>query len=697
MNILATLPRLALFALVTALPAAAQTVHTWNGGTGDWTEPTNWTPADVPDFGDTAIIESGTATLTADTNIGKLVIDNLAILTGDADFTVTDSLIWNAGGTGFDTFRGTGLVTVAAGATCRMTDETNNFRMSEGRTLVNDGVTIWEGLGLWLGQARFINNGELILAFGETDAFGFVFSSLVDAFTNSATGLIRRTGSGNARYSAGLINDGIIRVENGTFDLHGFNSTGMTGTGSIEVQAGTTFLVSGGNNSLSGDVTGEGTLQMAAGTLTLSGSYDVPVTRFTALSTLNLNGTSSTATLDLAAGELNGSGEFTVTSQLLWSGGDMGGSGTTILGPSIPLAIGGANIGLNDTRTLRVEGETTWTGDADFSNGTEAVFENAGTLTSLGAGERVFLAGTFRNEGFLAHEGGTLRFNSGMDNEGVVSVLDGTLQQSGFNATGGTDTGRYEVLETGRLEFIGGTRTLTESAEVVGNGTVAFLGGSVTNDATWTPGALASVARGGENAVLFIDSAYPAGTGVLNIGLAGPTAGTEYAQLDVTGTATLGGTLRISLVDPFEPAEDDRFLIIPATDGATGMFDTLELPDGLEAFVETSALGAELVIGKPVANEPGLDVPDTFALHAAYPNPFASRATLRYDIAEAGPVRLAVYDLLGREVAVLADSERAAGRYEVLLDGSGLASGVYLVRMIAGADVLQSRRVTLLR
>ena len=97
-----------------------------------------------------------------------------------------------------------------------------------------------------------------------------------------------------------------------------------------------------------------------------------------------------------------------------------------------------------------------------------------------------------------------------------------------------------------------------------------------------------------------------------------------------------------------------------------------------------------------VANEPEADQPVAPILHVPAPNPFAAHTTLRYDVAEAGPVRIAVYDLLGREVAVLVDEERAAGRYDAVFDGHGLASGIYVVRLSADGFT-QTERVTLLR
>ena len=59
-------------------------------------------------------------------------------------------------------------------------------------------------------------------------------------------------------------------------------------------------------------------------------------------------------------------------------------------------------------------------------------------------------------------------------------------------------------------------------------------------------------------------------------------------------------------------------------------------------------------------------------------------------------VTLAVYDVLGREVSVLVNERQEAGVHEVRLDGSNLASGVYIYRLTAGSSV-QSRKMILIR
>ena len=85
-----------------------------------------------------------------------------------------------------------------------------------------------------------------------------------------------------------------------------------------------------------------------------------------------------------------------------------------------------------------------------------------------------------------------------------------------------------------------------------------------------------------------------------------------------------------------------------------------------------------------------------FALAAPAPNPTAGAARVSFDVPTAGTVSVAVYDLLGRRVAVLRRGEMAAGRHEARLEAGSLAPGVYVVRMAAGTFA-SSQRVTVVR
>ncbi|MFA7332295.1 MAG: T9SS type A sorting domain-containing protein [Candidatus Delongbacteria bacterium] len=78
-----------------------------------------------------------------------------------------------------------------------------------------------------------------------------------------------------------------------------------------------------------------------------------------------------------------------------------------------------------------------------------------------------------------------------------------------------------------------------------------------------------------------------------------------------------------------------------------------------------------------------VDTPRAFSLAPAFPNPFNPATTLSYTLAATGAARLAVYDLAGRQVAVLADGLQAAGTHQLNFDAAGLPAGLYLARLEA--------------
>lgn len=79
------------------------------------------------------------------------------------------------------------------------------------------------------------------------------------------------------------------------------------------------------------------------------------------------------------------------------------------------------------------------------------------------------------------------------------------------------------------------------------------------------------------------------------------------------------------------------------------------------------------------------EIPSEFRLMQNYPNPFNPVTKITFSIPENAYVSLRVYDIQGREVAVLADSEYYSGSYEVSFDASSLASGVYFCVLEAAA------------
>ena len=76
-------------------------------------------------------------------------------------------------------------------------------------------------------------------------------------------------------------------------------------------------------------------------------------------------------------------------------------------------------------------------------------------------------------------------------------------------------------------------------------------------------------------------------------------------------------------------------------------------------------------------------VPTEFALDQNFPNPFNPSTIVRYHLPTRSAVKISVFDLLGREVATILESEQAPGSHQVRWDATGCSSGVYLLRMQA--------------
>ncbi len=92
---------------------------------------------------------------------------------------------------------------------------------------------------------------------------------------------------------------------------------------------------------------------------------------------------------------------------------------------------------------------------------------------------------------------------------------------------------------------------------------------------------------------------------------------------------------------------------------------------GRDAFVRTS----------------GVELPTTVTLAGNYPNPFNPVTTIRFGLPEQAAARVVLYDVLGRVVDVIADGDFDAGWHTVSVDGSQLASGIYIYQLETQSDV----------
>jgi len=284
-----------------------------------------------------------------------------------------------------------------------------------------------------------------------------------------------------------------------------------------------------------GGASGVPTLSIGASTLTLDGA-----------STVNLNGA-----LSQSGGAINGPGALTVDGAYNWFGGAMSGVGTTTVNGT--LTIGGGSVKSVNGRTLNTSGTTNWI-QATFSMqvGNGGVINNSGVwdcqtdraMTNLGGTAAFNNAGTFKKSGASGQSAIGIPFN----NSGSVQALAGILQfTAGYTqAAGATTVNGGVIASTTTMNIDGGI--------VSGSGTITA---NITSSGTMAPGLSA--------AVLHETGSYtqlPGGS--LSIELGGPAVGTQYDQLNLTGTgiANLSGTLDVSLINGFVPVSGDSFTVM---------------------------------------------------------------------------------------------------------------------------------------
>jgi len=136
----------------------------------------------------------------------------------------------------------------------------------------------------------------------------------------------------------------------------------------------------------------------------------------------------------------------------------------------------------------------------------------------------------------------------------------------------------------------------------------------------------------------------------------------------------------------FDEATGSYSIVTPAVVDTDANVITAEVTgfSGYGAALPEPGVGTA---GRPQA---GLD------LAVPAPNPSASDVRVRFEVAEAGPVRLSLYDGLGRRVALLAEGPRGPGGHEVSARVAGLPAGVYLLRLETEAGV-RTRTLTVVR
>ncbi|MBI5402845.1 MAG: T9SS type A sorting domain-containing protein [Ignavibacteriae bacterium] len=103
--------------------------------------------------------------------------------------------------------------------------------------------------------------------------------------------------------------------------------------------------------------------------------------------------------------------------------------------------------------------------------------------------------------------------------------------------------------------------------------------------------------------------------------------------------------------------------------------------------------------GTPIIgiNSNSTELPSDFALKQNYPNPFNPTTNIKYQVANNKFITLKVFDILGKEVAVLVNQKRNAGEYEVIFDGENLSSGMYYYVLYADGKKIDTKKMLMVK
>jgi hypothetical protein len=89
-------------------------------------------------------------------------------------------------------------------------------------------------------------------------------------------------------------------------------------------------------------------------------------------------------------------------------------------------------------------------------------------------------------------------------------------------------------------------------------------------------------------------------------------------------------------------------------------------------------------------------IPNKFSMSQNYPNPFNPKTIINYELPIMNYVDISIYNVLGQKVATLVDRKQKAGFYTVEWDASGMASGIYYYRLVAG-EYMNTKKLVFLR
>lgn len=527
----------------------------------------------------TTSLTGGTVSFDDDASTVNLTFQSGTLTSNFAPtFTVSGLFNWTGG-----TISGYGTIDLLNASSLRLTGNSPTWTLRS-RTFINRHNALLETTGggnFQIGNGAIFSNTlgaslEIRTNDNIRDAGGAA-SRFVNAGTISKTGGgisgISQIGTGNLTFDniGNGATGGIVNIITATLSLEGGTSVGGGHTGAFDIAPLAVLRFNGGTHNLqpSSSIGGQGDVKIQAGTVTmeLGNNYNLAGKTWLVGGTFNIGGNATTVDAAISGGTLSGSGIFTVTGRMDWTGGTMSGSGRTEIPENAALYMGLGAARTLSQRTLINNRGTVYLNDTNnnglnLANG--AVFTNTVGATfyfrnngSIGTGP-----GTFTNQGTLIRDVGTGAATLGtgtltVNNSGLIEVQTGVLA---FGAT------YIQLGDDSSLYLNGGNVTKSGTALIINGGNIrgtGFITGNVTNGG-------GAIMPGGPDlaGMLTINGNYTqSGTGVMGLELGGFNPGVDSDKVVITGTgasgvATLGGELAVTAINGFNPDFDNTFRVL---------------------------------------------------------------------------------------------------------------------------------------
>ncbi|MBI3848159.1 MAG: HYR domain-containing protein [Planctomycetes bacterium] len=477
----------------------------------------------------------------------------------------------------------------------------------------------------------FTNHGTIEL--GSASSFD-VLQVSAGTLVNAPDGVIRVpvTAGTNRRLVAALDNQGLFDVDRNASWEPLSGSTNNVNTGQIDVSGGTlninmlgNVVTNSGAITIAGAATvatvpnlgASGTFTFAAGgSITGAGTLD-----FNGLSLANVNVPFTNTLAELKfrnCADVSGLATLTNQTVITQTGGRMNAPVVNDSGATYVIR-GGSNLRINSSFDNRSGALLSFEGGSGFGTVSLTVADGT-TLTNHGeirlvnasalAGDVTLTvsAGSLVNQtdgliSFPAGTTGTRTLTAQLDNRGRVDIqfpvtinkasADHVNESSGeIDIVGGnlivtqsTTTPTFDnagtiAISAGRvLDVNGGTLTNSGSGIISGNGTIDSAGTTFSNAAIVRPGSPIGIET--------FTGPYPqTATGRLEIEIGGTTPGTQHDRVDVTGAATLTGTLQVTFVNGFVPVPGQSFTVLSAAT-RTGTFSGVDVIGYPDCILET--------------------------------------------------------------------------------------------------------------